>query len=345
MQAATGTLRYGVVGVGRMGRHHVRLGTQLDGLELVGVVDRDADRRADMQEQFGGKGFDSVEGLIEAGVDVVVIATPTIHHRAAAESLLARGIHCLIEKPLAPSMDEARAIADAAARSGALLQVGHVVRYDPVMVAIRRLGLGMPRFVEVDRISPMTFRSVDVGVVLDMMIHDIDVLLMLMDREPERVDASAVSVLGDSEDVCNARLTFPPDRNGHRCVANVTASRLAMKTERKMRLISPDAYVSADFQERKGTVVRRTANDARMGEIRSRLKAGADLSSVNWLELVSMEPLDVAAGEPLRLQLEDFVDAIRTGRKPFVDAEAGFAAVRTAERIVAAARALDSDKA
>jgi predicted dehydrogenase len=298
-----------------MGRHHVRLGTQLDGLELVGVVDRDADRRADMQEQFGGRGFDSVEGLIEAGVDVVVIATPTIHHRAAAEKLLARGVHCLIEKPLAPSVDEARAIADAAARSGALLQVGHVVRYDPVMVAIRKLGLGMPRFVEVDRISPMTFRSVDVGVVLDMMI-----------------------------DVCNARLTFPPDRDGHRCVANVTASRLAMKTERKMRLISPDAYVSADFQERKGTVVRRTANDVRMGEIRAQLKAGADLSSVNWLELVSMEPLDVAAGEPLRLQLQDFVDAIRTGRKPFVDAEAGFAAVRTAERIVAAARALDSGK-
>ena len=331
-----------MVGVGRMGRHHVRLGTQLEGLELVGVVDRDADRRAEMLEKYGGKGYSEVDALIEAGVDVVVIATPTIHHRAAAEKLLARGVHCLIEKPLAPSVEEARAIADAAARSGALLQVGHVVRYDPVMVAIRNLGLGMPRFVEVDRISPMTFRSVDVGVVLDMMIHDIDVLLMLMEREPERVDASAVNVLGDSEDVCNARLTFPPDKHGFRCVANGTASRLAMKTERKMRLISPDAYVSADFQERKGTVVRKTANNARMDQIRADLKAGKDLSSVNWLELVSMEPLQIDAGEPLKLQLQDFIDAIRTGRKPFVDAEAGFAAVRTAERIVAAARALNA---
>ena len=328
-----------------MGRHHVRLGTQVEGLDLVGVVDQNPDRRAEMVQQYGGKGHDSVDSLIEAGVDVVVIATPTIHHRAAAEKLLARGVHCLIEKPLAPSVEEARAIADAAARSGALLQVGHVVRYDPVMVAIRNLGLGMPRFVEVDRISPMTFRSVDVGVVLDMMIHDIDVLLMLMEREPERVDASAVNVLGDSEDVCNARLTFPPGPHGHRCVANVTASRLAMKTERKMRLISPDAYVSADFQERKGTVVRKTANSARMEQVRADLKAGKDLSSVNWLELVSMEPLDVQAGEPLKLQLLDFLDAIRTGRKPFVDAEAGFAAVRTAERIVAAARALDTGKA
>jgi predicted dehydrogenase len=188
----------------------------------------------------------------------------------------------------------------------------------------------------------MTFRSVDVGVVLDMMIHDIDVLLMLMEREPERVDASAVNVLGDSEDVCNARLTFPPGPDGHRCVANVTASRLAMKTERKMRLISPEAYVSADFQERKGNVVRRTVNDARMAQIRADLKAGKDLSSMNWMELVSLEPLEVGAGEPLRLQMEDFVDAIRSGRKPFVDAEAGFAAVRTAERIVAAAKALNA---
>lgn len=342
MKTASGTLRYGVIGTGRMGRHHVRLGTQIQGVELVGVVDRDADRRAEMVEKYGGAGHAEVEALIEAGVDVVTIATPTIHHRAAAEKLLARGVHCLIEKPLAPSVEEARAIADAAARSGALLQVGHVVRYDPVMVAIRKLGLGMPRFVEVDRISPMTFRSVDVGVVLDMMIHDIDVLLMLMEREPERVDASAVNVLGDSEDVCNARLTFPPGSDGHRCVANVTASRLAMKTERKMRLISPEAYVSADFQERKGNVVRRTVNDARMAQIRADLKAGKDLSSMNWMELVSLEPLDVGAGEPLRLQMEDFVDAIRTGRKPFVDAEAGFAAVRTAERIVAAAKALNA---
>jgi predicted dehydrogenase len=122
----------------------------------------------------------------------------------------------------------------------------------------------------------------------------------------------------------------------------VTASRLAMKTERKMRLISPEAYVSADFQERKGNVVRRTVNDARMAQIRADLKAGKDLSSMNWMELVSLEPLDVGAGEPLRLQMEDFIDAIRTGRKPFVDAEAGFAAVRTAERIVAAARALNA---
>jgi predicted dehydrogenase len=336
------TLRYGVVGAGRMGRHHIRLGTQLEGIDLVGIVDREESRRNEMTQTFGGKAFATVDELIAHGVDCVVIATPTVHHRAAAETLLAKGVHCLIEKPLAPSVVEARAIANAAAKSGAILQVGHVVRYDPVMVAIRQLALGMPRFIEIDRISPMTFRSVDVGVVLDMMIHDLDLLLMLLEREPTEVHASAVSVLGDSEDVCNARLTFAAGPNGHCCVANVTASRLALKTERKIRLIGSDAYMSADFVERKGTVIRKTANQEKLTSVKKSLKDGEDLSSVNWLDLVSVEPLDVKAGEPLKLQLEDFVDAIHTRRKPFADAEAGFAAVRTAERIVAAAKSLDS---
>lgn len=334
------TLRCGVVGVGRMGRHHARICSLTDGCELVGVVDRDADRRKAVTEQYGGEGFDSVEALIRNGVDCVVIATPTVHHRAAAEALLAAKVHCLIEKPLAPSVSEARAIADAAARAGVALQVGHIVRYDPVMVAIRKVVSKAPRFVEVDRISPMTFRSVDVGVVLDMMIHDIDVLLMLLGCEPDEVHASAVSVLGDAEDVCNARLVFPPDEEGRRCVANVTASRLALKTERKIRIISEDAYLSADFVEKKGTLIRKTANASKIAEVRQQLKDGADLSSVNYLELVAVEPLDVQAGEPLKLQFEDFIAAVRAGRRPFVDAEDGFAAVRTAERIVQAARSM-----
>ena len=335
----TGTLRCGVVGVGRMGRHHARLYTQIEGADLVGVVDRDPERRKGIVEQYGGRGFDTVEELIAAGVDAVTIATPTIHHRAAAERLLDAGVACLIEKPLAPDVREAEAIRAAAARSGAVLQVGHVVRYDPVMVAIRAIEGLRPLFIEVDRVSPMTFRSVDVGVVLDMMIHDLDLLLMLVGSEPEEIHANAVSVLGEAEDVCNARLVFPPNAAGVRCVANVTTSRLALKTERKIRIISESCYVSADFVERKGTVVRKTANDEKIREVRELLKRGEDLSGMNYLELVQMDPLAVGQGEPLRLQAEDFLDAVRTGRRPFVDVEAGFAAVRTAERIVAVAKA------
>lgn len=325
-----------------MGRHHARIASLVEGCELVGVVDRDPERRKAVIEQFGGEGFDTVEALVKKGIDCAVIATPTVHHRTAAETLLAAKVHCLIEKPLAPSVPEARAIADAARRAGTVLQVGHVVRYDPVMVAIRQLITRAPRFVQVDRISPMTFRSVDVGVVLDMMIHDIDVLLMLLGREPEEVHASAVSVLGDAEDVCNARMVFPPDEHGNRCVANVTASRLALKTERKIRIISEDAYLSADFVEKKGNYIHKTANAEKIADVRRQLKDGADLSSVNYLELVAVEPLKVEAGEPLRLQFEDFLGAIRDDRRPFVDAEDGFAAVRTAERIVEAARNMGS---
>jgi predicted dehydrogenase len=190
-----------------------------------------------------------------------------------------------------------------------------------------------------DRISPMTFRSVDVGVVLDMMIHDLDLLLMLTGQEPDEVHANAVSVLGEAEDVCNARLVFPPDDDGLRCVANITASRLALKTERKIRIISEDTYVSADFVKRSGTVVRKTANERQLAEVREQLKAGQDLSSINYLDLVQVDELAVGEGEPLKLQIADFLASVRSGRRPAVDAEAGRAAVRTAERIVETARA------
>lgn len=331
-------IRCAVIGVGRMGRHHARVYSQLPGVELVGVVDVNPQSSQTIVEQWGGRAFENVDQLLNAGVDAVTIATPTIHHRSAAEKLLAAKVACLIEKPLAPDVEQSRALADAAARSKTILQVGHIVRFDPVMQAISKIENLRPRFIEVDRISPMTFRSVDVGVVLDMMIHDLDLLLMLIGSEPQDVQASAVSVLGEAEDVCNARLTFPPDAQGHRCVANLTASRLALKTERKIRVISEDCYVSADFVARSGTVVRKTANAQQLGELRGRLKAGEDLSDVDYRSLVQSEPLSVGAGEPLKLQIEDFLDAVRTGRRPSVDAQAGFAAVRTAERIVQAAR-------
>ena len=332
-------IRCGVIGVGRMGRHHARVYAQHEDVDFVGVVDRDAGRAQDITEQWGGRAFESPQEMLSAGVDAVTIATPTIHHRAIAEHMLDASVACLIEKPLAPDAAEAQAIVDAATASGSILQVGHIVRYDPVMLAIQALPPFTPRFLEVDRISPMTFRSVDVGVVLDMMIHDLDVLLMLVGREPVDIQASAVSVLGEAEDVCNARLTFPPERTGDSsCVANVTASRLALKTERKLRVIAEDTYISADFVQRTGTVVRKTANEAALADLRQRLAAGEDLSDVNYLDLVEFDALDVAEGEPLKLQIDDFLDAVRTGRQPRVNAQAGFAAVRTAERIIEVAR-------
>ena len=335
-------LRCAVVGVGRMGTHHARLYTELEGAELIGVVDTDPRRCEAARQKWGTRVFESLAALLEARPDAVTIATPTAWHRAVAEPLLEAKIPCLIEKPLAPDLDEARAIAEAAERSGVVLQVGHVVRYDPVTLAVQSLENFSPRFIEVDRISPMTFRSVDVGVVLDMMIHDIDVLLMLLGTEPQQIQANAVSVFGEAEDVCNARLTFPAGPDGVCCVANITASRLALKTERKIRLISENAYVSADFVKGSGTIVRKTANAQQIAEMRQRLEAGEDLSHVDYLNLVKVDLLDVGNAEPLRLELEDFLNSIRRQQRPTVDVQAGFAAVRTANQIVAAARAAGS---
>lgn len=335
------TIRCGVVGVGRMGRHHARVYTELPGAELVGVVDADAERRGAICEKHGCAGFDSVDQLLEAGVDAVSVAVPTTAHLACAGPLLESKIACLIEKPLANTVEDAQRIKDLAEKSGAMLMVGHIERYNPAVVALRKHGEDaeiLPRFIEVHRVSPMTFRSVDVGVVLDMMIHDLDVVLMLMGGiEPSDVRASAVPVVTEHEDVCNARLTFETARG--ECVANITASRLAMKTERKIRIVAEDAYVSIDYAAKSGVLIRRTANAAQLGEVREQLRAGADLSSLDYSSLVSLEPLQVDDAEPLKLELGAFLDAVRTGRRPDIDAQDGFANVRTAQRIVEAARA------
>lgn len=349
-------LRCGVVGVGRMGQHHARVYAEMSGIELVGVVDQDPDRRALIAERHGTRAFETEMDLLGAGVDAVSIAVPTTSHMKSATPFLERGVACLIEKPLAPDAATALAIKDTAERSGACLMVGHIERFNPVMRAMQRATRDgfevVPRFIEVHRVSPMTFRSVDIGVVMDMMIHDLDVVLMLMGgREPDRVEAAGVAVITEHEDLCNARLTFelPGDRGA--CVANITASRLALKTERVTRITGENGYIKIDYAAKKGTIIRRTANEIQMREVAEQLRQGKDLTNLDWTELVNIEPLEIDDGEPLRLEIEAFVEAVRSGRRPEIDATAGFVNVRTAERIVAsikdfirAGQALDSSR-
>ena len=345
IEVHTKTLRCGVVGVGRMGRHHARVYGEIPGCELVGVVDTNETQRNDIAKQRGCTGYATGRELLDAGVDAVSIAVPTTAHLEVARPFLEAGVACLIEKPLAPNAEESKELARLAKENGACLQVGHIERFNPVVRALRAeqakdeaAGLTRsmsPRFLEIHRVSPMTFRSVDVSVVFDMMIHDIDLVLMLMGGvEPIEVQASGVSVLTEHADVCNARLVF--DRPEGRCVATITASRLAMKTERKARLIAPDAYASIDYAKKTGVLIRKRANAQMLEEVRGRLREGADLTALNYMDLVAVEQLKIDDAEPLRMQLESFVRAIRTGEKPEVDADAGFAAVRTAERIIEA---------
>jgi predicted dehydrogenase len=339
----SGTLRCGVVGVGRMGRHHARVYAQLPDTELVGVVDASADRANLVAEQWNCRAFGSIDTMLAAGVDCVSVAVPTTHHLSVAEQLLAADVACLIEKPLAGSAEEALKIKDAAERSGAVLMVGHIERFNPIMRALRASQSGglplVPRFMEVHRVSPMTFRSVDVGVVMDMMIHDLDVVLMLMGgREPTEVHASGVPLITEHEDICNARLVWDLGPQG-RCVANVTASRLALKTERVTRITGENAYIKIDYAAKKGTVIRRVANEIQMQEVREQLRKGVDLTDLKWQELVNIENLVIDDAEPILTEIRTFLDSVRTGDRPEIDAMAGFVNVRTAERIVEATRA------
>ncbi len=329
-----------------MGRHHARKYAELPGAELVGVVDRDSERRDVVAEKHTCLGLNSIAELIKAGVDAVSIAVPTADHLACASELLEAGVACLIEKPLANDPDEAARMVEIANRTGAVLMVGHIERYNPAVRALQRAQESMaaeghegivPRFIEVHRVSPMTFRSVDVSVVMDMMIHDLDVVLMLMGgAEPDEVSASGVPVLTEHEDVCNARLTFHMPHG--RCVANLTASRLALKTERKIRIIGENGYVSIDYATKKGMLIRRTANEIQMQEIRQALRNGADLSELDYSNVVVIEPLEIDQQDQLELEIKEFLEAVRTGGRPPIDAQAGFANVRTAHRIMAEAR-------
>ena len=225
-------------------------------------------------------------------------------------------------------------MAEFAQQHEAVLQVGHTERFNPAVRAVSAMPI-TPRFIEVTRVSPMTFRSLDVGVVMDMMIHDLDVVLSLVGRPIIDVQAVGISVLSENEDICDARLTFEGG-----CVATLKGSRVALKTDRRLRLFSEDAYVSLDYGTRQGIVVRKTANAQALDDVRHKLREGADLSDLNYMDLVNVEQLamDLPADEEdqLTAQAKAFINAIRSGGVPVVTAEQGYAAVDAAERIVRA---------
>jgi predicted dehydrogenase len=321
-------LRAAVIGTGHMGRHHVRIYSEMNQVELIGVVDANSDRAAEMAANFNCKPFTDVSQIIDQ-IDLASIAVPTIHHLSVAEPLIRAGKAVLIEKPLAPDSRQGRKILDLAREFRTPVQVGHTERFNPVVRAMKRLDI-TPRFIETHRISPFTFRSADIGVVLDMMIHDIDIVLSLVGKIPVNVDAVGVAVLGKFEDIANARLTFDDG-----CVANLTASRLALKTERKIRVFSNQAYLSLDYQKKTGIAIKKDANaDILQLAHDKKIDDLAQLANNDYSKLVKVEPIMMADEEPLRAELESFVNAVIAGTEPEVSAQAGLDAVETAERIV-----------
>jgi predicted dehydrogenase len=301
-------MRAAVIGVGHLGRHHARILSTLPGVTLVGVVDTNAERAAQIAADHGTRAYTDWRDL--AGkVDAAVIAVPTEVHAEVAVPLIESGVHALVEKPLASTVEEADRLINAARHGGVVLAVGHSERFNPAFMAARP-HIRDPRFIEVHRLGTFAERSLDIDVVLDLMIHDLDLLLSLVRSEVESAEAVGVPVLTRRIDIANVRLKF---ENG--CIANLTASRISREPVRKIRFFERDSYVSIDSAAREVE---------RWHLVR---QAGA-------LPKIDGGKLEVSGEEPLKRELEDFVGAIRDARAPEVTGDQGRAAVKLAARIV-----------
>ena len=311
-----------------MGRLHARIYSEMENVNLVAVVDTQLDKAQALTNEFGGSPHSSYTDIIDH-VDAVTIAVPTESHAAVAQPFLERRIGILVEKPLAATLPEARRMLESARTGKCTLQVGYSERFNPIVQAMHRLNI-IPHFMDAQRVSPYSFRSTDVGVVLDIMIHDIDIVLSLVESPVVDVHAVGVSVLGRHEDVANVRLTFESG-----CVANLTASRLALKTERKIRIFSEQAYLSLDYLKKSGVMISKTANIDTLKKLRdNHHDAQIDIANLDWTDLVNVDMLDIDDREPLRLEQEAFIKAVSDGSRPQVSAEDAVAAMELAERIV-----------
>jgi predicted dehydrogenase len=322
--------RLAVIGVGHLGRHHVRLLQELD-CDLVAAADPDPRARAQAQEQFGIDVVADHEEL--AGrVDAVTVVVPTRLHREVAGFFLERGADVLVEKPIARTVAEGQEIVALARRHGRVLQVGHVERFNPVLKAIAEIGK-KARYIESHRLAPFSFRSTDIGVVLDLMIHDLDLVLALVQSEIASVDAFGGAVFTPAEDMASAIIKF---KNG--AVAHLTANRVALKPLRKMRVFSPEGYVSLDFHEGKGMAVRKQPGwDLRKLDVDKIDPAQVgDLWKFVFEGLLSLQEYKLDEGNPLREELAAFLDCVRLRGTPRVTGEDGVAAVAAAEQVLAA---------
>jgi len=332
------TIRLGVVGVGQLGSQHARIYSEIakrsNGLcSFIGVFDTDRIRLRALTEKYGGGAFESAQELASF-CDAVSVATPTETHYEVARVFLERGKHVLVEKPITDSLREAGELVASARKNKCVLQVGHVERFNPVMRYLNDV-LQEARFIEVHRLSPYPGRSTDIGVVLDLMIHDIDVVLALVKSPLAELDAVGIPVLSEKEeDIANARLKFA---NG--CVANVTASRVSAERMRKIRIFGRTehgaAYISLDYMNQIGELYRVASEDAQESGLLKKLLAGKHASIVSEFagRKIVREPLPIERDEPLKLELQHFVDAIRYHRDPLVTGEAAQQALEVAMEI------------
>lgn len=314
-------MRYGVFGVGHLGKIHVKCILESPELELGGFYDPDGATAAKVAEQFGATAFDSPESLI-ANCDIVDIVTPTVTHFALAEKALRAGRHVFLEKPVTHTVEEAETLVRLKNQLGLQIQVGHVERFNPAFLAMGSQDLD-PMFIEGHRLATFNPRGTDVSVVLDLMIHDLDIVLNLVPAPIKSIAANGVAVVSDSPDICNARITF---ENG--CVANLTASRISLKQMRKMRIFQRDAYISIDFLERKSSVLR-LYHEQPPSDF-----PAMELETPKGNKWISMETPEMEPVNAIKLELETFARAIREGKPSPVPIEDGMKALQAAYQII-----------
>lgn len=302
-------LKCAVIGAGYLGKFHAEKYASLDDCELVAVVDINEEAAKSVADNLGAEALTDYQPLL-GKVDAVSIVVPTSLHHAVSRDFLAAGTHVLVEKPMTVTVEEADDLIAIARDNNLILQVGHLERFNPAVMGLEQIK-EKPLFIESHRLSPFNPRANDVSVVLDLMIHDIDIILALVDSEVDRIDASGTAVLTGGTDIANARLTF---KNG--CVANVTASRISMKMERKMRMFRPSSYVSVDFQNR--VLVKHQTGSKEM---------------FPGIPEIETEESVYENGDALLEEIKHFVHCIQTGTNPLVSGEAGKRALETAIQI------------
>jgi len=315
-------LKAGVLGAGHLGKIHLRLLNQSEKYNLIGFYDADIENGKKVEAEFGYKFFNTIEDLINA-VDVVDIVTPTLSHYECALQAIAKGKHIFIEKPITNTVEEAEEIRAILAEHHVKGQVGHVERFNPAFLAVKN-DIHEPMFIETHRLAEFNPRGTDVPVVLDLMIHDIDIILSVVKSKVKHISASGVSVISDTPDIANARIEF---ENG--CVANLTASRISLKNMRKTRFFQKDAYISVDFLEKKCEVVKMKDAPEQPGDFDMVLQNAEGVR-----KQIYFDNPNVSNNNAILDELETFADAINNNTKPIVTLHDGTEALRVATQII-----------
>jgi len=310
-------IRCGVVGVGSLGQHHARIYAEMKGAVLAGIYDTSKARAAEIAGKFGCPQFESLDALAGA-CDAISVVVPTDLHEQVALPLLARGCHLLIEKPLCASLEEAARVLAAAQAGKCLVQVGHVEHFNPVMAFLEKEA-DHPKYITAERLGTYQVRGTEVGVVLDLMIHDIGIVLALVKSPIAKIDSVGINVLSKTEDIANARIEFA---NG--CVANLSASRMSLQKAREIRIFQDNAYLSLDFMKQSGHLVRKSDIIAYGLKMKVGLVKAGDTSSV------PVRQIPIEKGEPLALELAHFVESVAHSRQPKVGGALGLSALEVA---------------